>query len=117
MIHFQHKHSATSARCNHSRACPHRELRKPVDNVYFAGTETATEWSGYMEGAVQAGERAARQILHALGRIREDEINQPEPESVVRLRESRQVVVVRQRALNRVLRFVNVYPGKKVLHL
>ncbi|CAB1437105.1 unnamed protein product [Pleuronectes platessa] len=47
-------------------------LREPVGRLYFAGTETATEWSGYMEGAVQAGERAAR----------ESEIWQPEPESV-----------------------------------
>ena len=39
-----------------------RVLREPVDRLYFAGTETATEWSGYMEGAVQAGERAAREV-------------------------------------------------------
>lgn len=30
--------------------------------MFFAGTETATEWSGYMEGAVQAGERSAREV-------------------------------------------------------
>ncbi|XP_040851892.1 amine oxidase [flavin-containing] B-like [Ochotona curzoniae] len=35
-----------------------------------------------MEGAVEAGERAAREILHAVGKIPEDEIWQPEPESV-----------------------------------
>lgn len=40
----------------------HRVLRQPFDRLYFAGTETATEWSGYMEGAVQAGERAAREV-------------------------------------------------------
>lgn len=39
-----------------------RVLREPVGRLYFAGTETATEWSGYMEGAVQAGERAAREV-------------------------------------------------------
>lgn len=37
-------------------------LREPVGRLHFAGTETATEWSGYMEGAVQAGERAAREV-------------------------------------------------------
>lgn len=37
-------------------------LREPVGKLYFAGTETSTEWSGYMEGAVQAGERAAREV-------------------------------------------------------
>jgi monoamine oxidase len=31
--------------------------------VYWAGTETATEWSGYMDGAVQSGERAAKEAL------------------------------------------------------
>ena len=39
-----------------------RELRRPVGRLHFAGTETATHWSGYMEGAVQAGERAAREV-------------------------------------------------------
>ena len=34
-------------------------LREPVGAVHWAGTDTATEWNGYMEGAVQAGERAA----------------------------------------------------------
>ncbi|KAI4545497.1 hypothetical protein MJG53_019618 [Ovis ammon polii x Ovis aries] len=59
-----------------------RVLRQPVGRIYFAGTETATHWSGYMEGAVEAGERAAREILHAMGKIPEDEIWLPEPESV-----------------------------------
>ncbi|RXM95429.1 Amine oxidase [flavin-containing] A [Acipenser ruthenus] len=36
-------------------------LREPFGRLYFAGTETATRWSGYMDGAVQAGERAARE--------------------------------------------------------
>jgi monoamine oxidase len=38
-------------------------LRKPVGRIHWAGTETATEWCGYMEGAVAAGERAAREVL------------------------------------------------------
>ncbi|KAG9485617.1 hypothetical protein GDO78_008614 [Eleutherodactylus coqui] len=37
-------------------------IRKPVGRLYFAGTETATVWSGYMEGAIEAGERAAREV-------------------------------------------------------
>lgn len=28
-------------------------LRKPHGRVFFAGTETATVWSGYMNGAVE----------------------------------------------------------------
>ncbi|XP_056436116.1 amine oxidase [flavin-containing] [Gadus chalcogrammus] len=59
-----------------------RVLREPVDRLFFAGTETATEWSGYMEGAVQSGERAAREILHAMGKIPQNQIWQEEPESL-----------------------------------
>ncbi|KAI8743739.1 amine oxidase [flavin-containing] B isoform X1, partial [Biomphalaria glabrata] len=53
-------------------------LRQPVDRVYFGGTETATQWAGYMEGAIQAGERAARQVLHAKGKISEEEVEIPD---------------------------------------
>ena len=42
-------------------------LRAPVGRVHWAGTETATEWCGYMEGAVESGERAAREIAGRLG--------------------------------------------------
>lgn len=34
--------------------------------IYWAGTETATQWCGYMSGAVQAGERAALEVLAEL---------------------------------------------------
>ncbi|XP_006825916.2 amine oxidase [flavin-containing] B-like [Saccoglossus kowalevskii] len=57
-------------------------IRTPHGCVHFAGTETATEWAGYMEGAVQAGERAAREIMYAMGKINESEIWQSEPESL-----------------------------------
>lgn len=38
-------------------------LTRPVGRIRWAGTETATEWTGYMEGAVAAGRRAARDIV------------------------------------------------------
>jgi monoamine oxidase len=38
-------------------------LRRPAGLLHWAGTETATEWSGYMDGAVQSGKRAAAEIL------------------------------------------------------
>ncbi|MET8086496.1 FAD-dependent oxidoreductase [Micromonospora sp. NPDC005237] len=38
-------------------------LRAPVGRVHWAGTETATRWAGYLEGAVRAGERAAAEVL------------------------------------------------------
>jgi len=31
--------------------------------LHWAGTETSTVWTGYMEGAVRSGERAAQEIL------------------------------------------------------
>jgi monoamine oxidase len=41
-------------------------LREPVGPLHWAGTETATRWCGYMDGAVQSGERAAAEVLEAL---------------------------------------------------
>ncbi|HEY5816110.1 MAG TPA: flavin monoamine oxidase family protein [Solirubrobacterales bacterium] len=38
-------------------------LREPAGRVHWGGTETATVWSGYMEGALQAGERVAAEVL------------------------------------------------------
>jgi monoamine oxidase len=41
-------------------------LRAPVGPLHWAGAETATVWSGYMDGAVQSGERACEEVLGAL---------------------------------------------------
>ena len=41
-------------------------LREPVGRVHWAGTETATVWSGYMKGALQAGERVAAEVLQSI---------------------------------------------------
>jgi monoamine oxidase len=38
-------------------------LSKPIGPIKWAATETANAWSGYMEGAVEAGRRAAREAL------------------------------------------------------
>jgi monoamine oxidase len=40
-------------------------LREPVGRLHWAGTETATEWISYMDGAVRSGERAADEVLAA----------------------------------------------------
>ncbi len=39
------------------------DLFAPVGPLHFAGTETANEWRGFMEGALQSGERAAQEII------------------------------------------------------
>ena len=41
-------------------------LRSPQGRIHFAGTETATVWTGYMEGALESGERAAAEVLTRL---------------------------------------------------
>ncbi len=41
-------------------------LRHPVGRLHFAGTETAQVWNGYLEGAIEAGERAAAEALARL---------------------------------------------------
>jgi monoamine oxidase len=41
-------------------------LRQPVGRLHFAGTETATVWNGYIEGALQSAERAAREVVRRL---------------------------------------------------
>jgi len=42
------------------------ELRAPVGRLHWAGTETATSWAGYMEGALESGRRAASEVLAEL---------------------------------------------------
>jgi len=39
------------------------QLRNPYGSVYFASTESATKWSGYMDGAIQSGRVVAEKIV------------------------------------------------------
>ena len=41
-------------------------LRSPIGPIHWAGTETATVWAGYMDGAVRSGERVAADLLARL---------------------------------------------------
>ena len=41
-------------------------LRRPVGPLHWAGTETADEWTGFMDGAVRSGQRAAAEVTAAL---------------------------------------------------
>jgi monoamine oxidase len=43
-----------------------RSLRAPIGRVHWAGTETATVWTGYMDGAVESGERAAAEVMREM---------------------------------------------------
>jgi len=41
-------------------------LREPVGRLHWAGTETATEWAGYMDGAIRSGRRAAAEVVERI---------------------------------------------------
>ena len=43
-----------------------RATREPFLNVHFCGTESATVWQGYMDGAIESGERAANEVLYQM---------------------------------------------------
>jgi len=38
-------------------------LAQPAENIFFAGEHTSVEYSGFMEGAIESGQRAAREVL------------------------------------------------------
>jgi monoamine oxidase len=44
-----------------------RALREPIGRIHWAGTETATRWMGYMDGAISSGKRAAAEVMRAEG--------------------------------------------------
>jgi hypothetical protein len=41
-------------------------LRLPAGRLHFAGTELAECWAGFINGAVESGERAAQDVLSAM---------------------------------------------------
>ena len=41
-------------------------LRAPCGRIHWSGTETATEWMGYLDGAIQSGQRAAAEAAARL---------------------------------------------------
>ena len=56
---------AAAARCDFATGgwtASGAALREPVGPVHWAGTETATRWSGYIDGAISSGERAAGEV-------------------------------------------------------
>jgi monoamine oxidase len=41
-------------------------LRRPHGRVHWAGTEAATRWAGFFDGAVRSGEEAAARVRQQL---------------------------------------------------
>ena len=47
-----------------------QQLTAPLgDRVHFAGAELAVRWAGYMDGAIESGERAAHEVLRRMGKV------------------------------------------------
>ncbi|XP_047425520.1 probable flavin-containing monoamine oxidase A [Mugil cephalus] len=77
-IHYEEKDWAKE---EYSGGCPvnvmapglltyyHPSLREPCGRIHWAGTETATQWCGYMSGAVQSGQRAALEVLAQVSHV------------------------------------------------
>jgi monoamine oxidase len=40
-------------------------LREPEGRIHWAGTETSTEWNGWINGAIESGNRVATEVLRA----------------------------------------------------
>jgi monoamine oxidase len=40
-----------------------QHIREPHGRIHWAGTETSEIWTGYVEGAIRSGERAAAEVL------------------------------------------------------
>ncbi|EFA78585.1 amine oxidase [Heterostelium album PN500] len=43
-----------------------KTIREPIGRIHFAGTETATDCAGYIEGAIQSAERVTAELLPLL---------------------------------------------------
>lgn len=41
-------------------------LREPVGRIYWAGTETAEAFAGYIDGAIRSGEHSAQEVARRL---------------------------------------------------
>ena len=61
------KHALNLLAAGNMAAMSFDRLRAPHEGLYFAGTEMATCWPGYINGAAQAGWTAARDVLEASG--------------------------------------------------
>ncbi|GAB1197765.1 hypothetical protein APSETT444_007068 [Aspergillus pseudonomiae] len=43
-----------------------KDIAAPFGHVHFVGTETSRVWRGYMEGAIQSGQRGGAEVVKAL---------------------------------------------------
>jgi monoamine oxidase len=62
-----------------------RALRAPIGRIHWAGSETALEWCGYMNGAIESGFRVTRDIARLIDGNRGDafDLEAPSAERLV----------------------------------
>jgi monoamine oxidase len=44
-----------------------RELQRPEGRVFYASGDNANGWRGFIDGAIESGLRAGREVVQALG--------------------------------------------------
>jgi hypothetical protein len=49
----------------------YKALKEPIGMLHFGGTEAATQWCGYMEGAISSGNRAAEEVILRLQNVQD----------------------------------------------
>ena len=81
-------------------------LRTPHGRVYWAGTESATHWAGYVEGAIEAGERAAAEVLADVGKSAPTQVSPDDRAQVNRFTPPTRPLV--ERVLPSVGTFINI---------
>jgi len=62
------------------------EIRSPVGQIHWAGTETSTCFYGFMEGASESGERAAKEVLDMMKTKTQNKVNAEIASSLEQLR-------------------------------
>lgn len=49
------------------RYAPHVRFTRPEGRLFFASSDIATGWQGYIDGAIESGLHSARQVMEAIG--------------------------------------------------
>jgi monoamine oxidase len=44
-----------------------RELQRPEGRIFYASGDNASGWHGFIDGAIESGLRASREVAAALG--------------------------------------------------
>lgn len=51
-----------------------KSLRQPIGRLFWTSSECATEWIGYMEGALESAERVFEEVLQKLNKLKDSKL-------------------------------------------